>query len=279
MLALDRNIDGALSFSGTAVTNINCGVGSNSRSGEAVAIAGSAMVDVDYIEAHGDIEIIGSATVITDTPPKPYSNYIRDPYADLDIPPPSPCDETELLRLTGASVTLDPGRYCGGISLNGGDVTFNPGVYIIDAGDFLADGIATLTGTGVTFILTADDPADIGNVRFSGGTVADLIAPSDEGNPYAGVLFYQDRRATSFRGPNLVVNFLQGGADMDLQGAIYFPSQNITYTGGASSGAGCTQLIARGVKFSGNANLLNGEAECDALRVRSIVALRVALVE
>ncbi len=212
------------------------------------------MVDVDMLETHGDIEISNNATLITDTPPQPYSDYV--------------------------TVTLDPGRYCGGLSINAGaEVTFNPGVYIIDAGDFLVNGGATLTGNGVTFILTADDPADIGNVKINGGTVADLTAPSDEGNPYAGVLFYQDRRATSFRGPNLVVNFLQGGADMDLQGAIYFPSQNITYTGGANSGAGCTQLIARGVNFSGNANLLNGEAECDALRVRSIVALRVALVE
>ena len=158
--------------------------------------------------------------------------------------------------------------------------TFNPGVYIIDAGDFEANGNSTLLGTGVTFILTADDPADIGNVKFNGGTVAELTAPSDPDDPYAGVLFYQDRLADAYdNSSKLINNSFQGGALMNLMGAIYFPSQRITYTGGAASGSGCIQLIAGGVTFTGNANVLNGAVECDALRVKAVVVTRVALVE
>ena len=47
VLALNENLDGALSFSGTADANINCGVGSNSKSSEAVDLNGGALVDVD----------------------------------------------------------------------------------------------------------------------------------------------------------------------------------------------------------------------------------------
>ena len=47
-------------------------------------------------------------------------------------------------------------------------------------------------------MLTADDPANIGTVTFAGGTVGDLTAQSDDGNPYAGILFYQDPLATSY---------------------------------------------------------------------------------
>ncbi len=190
------------------------------------------------------------------------------------------CDYDPLPEVK-VNVTLDPGRYCGGLSISSGAaVTFNPGVYIIDAGDFLVNGNSSMKGVGVTFILTADDPADIGNIKFNGGTVANLTAPSDPDDYYVGVLFYQDRlAAASLDGSKLTDNSFQGGAEMDLKGAIYFPKQRITYTGGAESGSGCIQLIAGGVSFSGNANVLNGEAECDALRVKKIQMMRVTLVE
>ena len=124
VLALDKNIDASLSFTGTADANINCGVGTNSRSDTAVDLNGGAMVDVDYMEAYGDIAISGSSILITDTPPQPYSNYVSDPYADLEVPADSPCDH-EPLTTVGVSQTLEPGRYCGGLSITSPDFS-NP---------------------------------------------------------------------------------------------------------------------------------------------------------
>ena len=277
ILALDETIDAAIEFKGTANADINCGVASNSQSDSAIDLNGGAVLKADSIQAFGDFAISNNASLIT-TKPQPYSTRVNDPYADLEVPADSPCDETDYLITTG-SVTLDAGRYCGGIDIRGANVTFNPGVYIIDAGDFLTSGTPTLTGTGVTFILTAATADDVGSVKFTGGTVADLTAPSDEGNPYAGILFYQDRDADSFLGINLVNNSFQGGTAMDLRGAIYFPSQRITFTGGSTTGDGCLQLIARQVTFSGNGNIVNGEDACEALRVKTIERLRVTLVE
>ncbi len=280
VLALDKDMAGAINFSGTADSNINCGVAANSRSAEAIDLDGGAMVDVDMLEAHGDIEISNNATLIVDTPPKPYSDYVADPYADLEIPPPSECEKEELLIMDGNSTNMGPGRYCGGLWItNGSSIDFEPGVYIIDGGDFVVDGNSDVSGDGVTFIFTADDPADIGTLRLNGGATTSLIAPSDDGNPYAGVLFYQDRRAPSYIDNQAIKNAINGGATTELLGALYFPSQELQFTGGADVGDGCTQVIARRVRFSGNSNIMNSEAACEDLRVKTIVATRVALVE
>ncbi len=287
ILSLDKDVDSAIIFSGTADSNINCGVGANSRSSKAIDINGGALVDVDYIEAYGDIDISNNATLIFDSPPKPYSNYIHDPYANLEIPADSPCDETDL-AINGGTVTLDPGRYCGGIKITGGaDVTFNPGLYIIDGGDFDVNSDSTIYGDGVTFILTADDPANIGTLKFNGNSSETLIAPSDDGNPYVGVLFFQDPRAPTYtqvkyKGSYVdepIKNVINGGAYTDLRGAFYFPSQQFQFTGGSDNGDGCMQVIARTLRFSGNANIMNSEEACADLRVKSIERMRVALVE
>ncbi len=163
-------------------------------------------------------------------------------------------------------------------------MTFNPGLYIIDGGSFAVSGNSTIFGDGVTFILTADDPANIGTVSMAGGTAGSLTAQSDDGNPYAGVLFFQDPLAPisypvkgnqTEEGKN---KFL-GGTTIELKGALYFPSQRVQFTGGATAGDGCMQVIARTVDFMGNANVVNDEVECDDLRVKKIVVMRVALVE
>ena len=189
------------------------------------------------------------------------------------------------MHVEKATVTLDPGRYCGGLWISASTVTLNPGLYIIDGGDFIIDGGSSVTGAGVTFVLTATDPANIGNLTIAGGTTSDLSAPTNEADPYAGVLVYQDRLATSFstkkvKGVTVLnQNSILGGASTDLQGSIYFPSQEIRYAGGAGSADGCTQVIGRKVTFAGNANILNDEAACEALRVRRIELLQVTLLE
>ena len=288
VLALDRDAASAIKFGGTANSQINCGVGANSRSDQAIDISGGALVDVDILEAHGDIDINNNATLISDLPPKPYSDYISDPYADLEIPAPSECEKEELLIMDGNSTNMGPGRYCGGLWItNGSSIDFEPGVYIIDGGDFVVDGNSTVFGDGVTFILTADDPANIGTVTFAGGTIGELTAQSDDGNPYAGVLFYQDPLAPTYFQEKVkgqwvdapIKNKFLGGATIELKGALYFPSQKVQFTGGATAGDGCMQVIARTVDFLGNANVVNDEEECDDLRVKKIAVMRVALVE
>ena len=288
IIGLDWYMDGAVEFSGTADANISCGVASNSESPSSIAIIGDAVLSADPAQAYGDILVQGSGELITNKPVQSFSQRVIDPYgpdgADLQVPADSPCDYPGGMTVNGATVTLDPGRYCGDLGIINGDVTFNPGVYIIDGGDFNVTGTSILYGEDVTFILTGADPDDIGIFHITGGTVAILIAPGPEGQPaydgdYAGVLFYVDQTASSFQGANLIDNTTQGGSAMDLRGAIYSATREITYTGGASNGAGCLQIVARKVSFEGLSYINNSQEACEEQGVQAVYQVQVRLAE
>lgn len=290
VLALDPSIDGAIHMWGTADVALSCGVASNSSSEKAIQIEGNASLTADPAQAYGDIHVGSNANLTTKSPPQPLSERVSDPYGpagqNLQLPPPSACDEPSQLKLMTDTV-LDPGRYCGGLWLKSGIMTFNPGVYIIDAGDFKTDGGAILVGSGVTIILTADDPADTGTIRMNGGTSAQLTAPGPEGHDdgpyedeYAGILFFVDPAAPTYgSGGQMISHDIQGGADTDFRGAIYAPSQEVAYGGGADAGPRCVQVVARKVIFRGNADLDSSQAACEAQGVASIDQTRVRIFE
>lgn len=282
VIALDLTMDAALEFTGTADVDVGCGVASNSNSRQAVLISGNATLNAEPAQAYGDILVQGSATLNSNQPVQSLSQRVVDPYGPeargLQPPLPSPCDETSRLLVNG-DTTLTPGRYCGGIKINGGSVEFEAGTFVIDGGDFEAGGTATLTGTGVTFVFTADNPNDIGGLKITGGPTANLTAPGSEGGLYAGVLFYQDQAAPSFQGAGLIRNSVLGGASTDFKGAIYFPNQEVVFSGGAGGTNSCLQIVARKVTFSGNANIAHDPAACDTMSAERIDQVRVAVAE
>ena len=110
----------------------------------------------------------------------------------------------------------------------------------------------------------------------------DLSAPDETASgtvaDYSGVLFYQDARAPSFQGNNLRTNAVQGGSGDRIEGALYFPSQEVFMTGGASSSDTCLQIVARKVTLQGNAVVRHGAAACKNLGVSPIVPTGVRLV-
>ena len=74
-----------------------------------------------------------------------------------------------------------------------------------------------------------------------------LSAPSD--GPLPGILFYHDRNA-----PNITHN-LTGGANMQLNGIIYFPTADMTFTGGSALTESASIIIANEVTFIGDVSL------------------------
>lgn len=273
IVALDETVDRALNFTGTATVNADCGVMSNSSSSEAIYIGGSASLTADPAQAHGDILVSGSATLITNSPMQTFTDRLEDPYADLVIPPGSSCDFGP--TNTSTNDTLTPGRYCGDISVQGTNVTFEPGTYIIDGGDFNSNANAEFAGTGVTFILTGNSPSDIGNVTMNGNTDADLSAPTS--GDYMGILFYQDPRAIEDSTGN--ANKFNGGADLTLDGVVYFPSQGLTFTGGASASPACLQIIGKSVTFVGDSNIGSDSSLCTSYGIDQVDQERVQIVE
>lgn len=261
LLALSPSADRAVSVSGSATVNLSCGIAANSESSDAVYLAGSSDTTASGVSAVGDIFQSSNAKLTTNGGPvKSNSQAITDPYGpegrNLQLPASSANCTKKNLKVQ-SDTTLTPGRYCGGIDFTGGSVTFQPGVYIIDGGDFKANGNVALSGTDVTFILTGKG-STVASLNINGGAAVDLHAPTS-GTNYDGILFYQasqdtgrDANNNCSKGKSNVIN---GSANMTLSGALYFPEESLELSGGSGSNITCLQAVAQTVAISGNTKI------------------------
>jgi hypothetical protein len=126
----------------------------------------------------------------------------------------------------------------------------SPGVYFIDRGTFTVGGNVTLTGTGVTIVLTSSTGSNYATASIGNGANVTLSAPTTGAT--AGIVFFGDRLAPASN----VQNF-GGGATINVNGAVYFPSQEVDFQNGISNPSGCTQLIGGTIKFVGGSNFQN----------------------
>lgn len=281
MLALDESIDHAVEFAGNSVGSISCGVAAKSNSDSALFVQST--LDTNQVSVAGDIEVQGVGTLNVDEPPI-LDAYLVDPYEDLEVPvAPAGCDYNNKVVNNQSDVVLLPGRYCNGLRLtNASNLTFAPGVYIIDSGEFQSTLNSTATGIGVTFILTetaASSGSDYASLQFTGNTAMNLTAP--DSGPYSGILFYQDRDAPSFQGANLIEDSVGGNTALNFSGAMYFPSQELKFDGHAvlQSGASCLQVIGRKVTFLGDSRITSGTCDgANAGDVRPIEYKSVRLI-
>lgn len=278
VIALDHTADRAVNFTGTSVVKLGCGVASNSSSNQSIYVGGNATLVANPAQAFGDIYIGNNATLITQSPVQPYSQRVDDPYADVIMPvSPSSCTYSNVVVQPSETVTLQPGRYCGGLEIKG-TVDFAPGIYIIADGDLVFTSQATVTGDEVTFVLTGATPTSVGNVKINGGATITLT-PTTTGE-MAGILFYQDPAADPGGSTSIIESKFNGDGEVNLTGALYFPSRQVEY-GGSSSAAGavCLHIVARTVEFSGNADITNDPAVCAAYAMKDVNQLRVQIVE
>ena len=178
----------------------------------------------------------------------------KDPYANVNAPavPNGPCQSVNVNTQTNA--TLNPGCF-GGMNLNG-NVTLNPGLYIIDGGDFRVGSQATVTCNGCTIVLTnkVANSTQIGVVDIQGSPTINMSAMTT--GTYAGILFYQDRRAVDGNGQNYQ-HHINGSATSSFTGAFYFPKQEVYFNGTSGMNTNCVQMVGRRVNFSGNTTITN----------------------
>ena len=232
----------------------DCGIAVNSSNGRAFSMNGNVNIDVKDVSIVGDYDIHGGSAnfqyenlITGGSPvPDPYANYEPDEDGY------SSCDYNNTRVNRGGSQTLTPGRYCGGLRISGtNNITFEPGVYIIDGGTFDVSGNGSMYGDGVTFILTGSGN-DYATADITGGKNIEFHAP-DAGEPNVGLVFYQDPNA-----PSSGTNNLLGNANLYIDGVAYFPSQELNIGGtSASTSDVCTHVIAdtviiHGTPFIGN---------------------------
>lgn len=237
----------ALETGGANVDLHGCSLYGNSSDSGALTMKGGASLSAASVRLVGSYSVSGGARITATNGIWSGQSPIADPYAAVPIPSYSGCDYNSASLSSGHYGGGDaPTVFCNGLTLNRGvNVVLDPGVYVVDRGVLAINGGATLTGTGVTIVLTSSTGTNYPTVTINGGAVVSLSAPTT--GPTQGLAFFQDRRA-----PGSGSNTFNGGAQLNVTGAIYFPNQLVTFSGGASTSAnGCTQLIAGSVYFTG----------------------------
>ena len=239
--SLNPNKSGAVTVNGSANVNLDCGMFVNSNNPQALNQTGSSCLTATEAKVNGGYD----GTCINPTPNTSVPQ-IQDPLAWVQAPTWSSCDVNKKTNVVaGQTVTLDPGVYCGDISVQGGaTLNFNPGLYILNGAGLNIASSATVNGTGVNFYITQFNGTSDG-VSIAGGANVNLTAGNND--PIAGILFYADRNSPT----NIPVSF-SGGANMHLDGILYFPNQNVSFSGGSSLAATATIIISDTVTFTGN---------------------------
>jgi hypothetical protein len=260
MLALNKTASQAVRIWGNNATTLNgCNVMSDSFAPDGVAIGGSSHLTAPCVLSVGGVSVTSTLTLTTCATPSTNSPPAKDPYKNLPAPPiPANCS-----NVPGGNAPIQPGRYCGGITVNGVK-TFKPGVYVIDGGAFKLNANAIVDGAGVTFYLTNG-----ATVQFNGSAQISFSAPTS--GTYSGILFFGDRTQ-----PNAVQKF-NGTANSFMTGALYFPSQQIQLNGDFSGQNGCMQVISDTIDYTGNANFASN---CAAAGMSAVaIPGSVAVVE
>jgi Flp pilus assembly protein TadG len=265
-LSLNRSGAGTTVQGSAQVTLNGCDMYDDSSDPTGLTVGGSSRVVARSVYASGGIsgtdQIQVTDTIATNQP------FANDPYSGVPLPSYSGCDQHNYTAKN--TVTLSPGVFCGGLSLNAGAVvTLNPGTYIMSGGNLSVNGGASLSGSGVTLVFTSNNGQNYANATINGGATVNLTAPTS--GPTAGIVVYADRNTpagTAFK--------FNGGAQQYFGGAVYVPTGSVSFAGGANTSTGCTQLIGGSLTFTGNSQL---SINCSAYKVRPLGTPVARLVE
>src|SRR5579862_805006 len=277
VVALDPNNETSVTTSGsTALDFPGCSLYLNATSTSALTMTGGATISAATAYFVGNENGAGLTTA--------YGTYtgvdpLIDPYLNAAVPSYSGCTSNNYKVTGGASATKTAGSsgvyvFCNGLTLSGGSsLTLGAGTFIIDGGLLSVGGGSTLTATsGTTIILTTSNPSkSCATTKIDGGAIITLTAPTS--GALSGIAIYQDRACID----SSASNSLTGGGTQNIVGAIYFPGEAVSYSGGSpTGGAQCTQLIAWTIAFSGASTFNNN---CTGSGTRSVSLTGGRLVE
>ena len=267
VLALDPTASPAITVKGSAQLNlINCNLYANSNAGTALNVSGSATISANVVGVTGGIS--GASSITAPNGIRTGIRALPDPYANVTPTMPSYCDVSSKQNVKGTT-TLNPGVYCGDITVNAGaTLTLNPGVYYFNGANLSVAGNATISGSGVTLVFTGSG-TNWGSASIGSNANVSLVAPST--GPTAGIAIYGDRKM-----PAGTAFSLTGGGTQKLGGAIYLPSGALSFSGGNGTSTACTQIIVDTLTVTGNSNV---QVNCSAFGGNGIGTVTAQLVE
>jgi Flp pilus assembly protein TadG len=229
-----------LSVNGTVNVSTSCGMYINSSSSGALTAVGGGSInatgaEIDIVGGYSE----GSNSQIAPTPITGL-NVTTDPLAAMPTPTAGSCTSSGVKLNGNQTRTINPGVYCGDVSVGGqATLTLSPGLYIFQ-GNLSVSGGASLIGSGATIYMQS------GGVGFAGGSIINLTAPTS--GTYQGIAIFQDRADAN-------TMTLNGGATQFISGAVYGAAAPIAYTGGTTAQATNTMLVGNTVTFVGNTDI------------------------
>jgi hypothetical protein len=257
---------------GNAKIDMNCGFISNSPSleksainnGNASSVKASVFASVGGLQhsTNWDIDKYDPGTSAAEDP---YSSV--DPKDDPDLSscaanPPAFTESTVVAAgtttLCVSSLTI--GSTTTNALMSDGKTLHDVKIYVTGknkstAGDVVIQG--NMICDSCTIILTNKDPdpnAKIGTFDMRANSTLDMSAQTT--GEYAGIAVMQDRRQTDSNGAGSPNKFNGTGTQI-IEGALYFPSQEIEYSGDGTNTAVCTRFVGRRVTFTGNSSTFN----------------------
>jgi hypothetical protein len=176
---------------------------------------------------------------------------VDDPYANLPKPNTNGCDHTNYK--SSDNDVLNPGVYCGGMTIKSANLQINSGVYVLKDGPLIISTSDEVVGLGVTFYFYGNNS----HLNIKGNTKVDFTAPTS--GVYEGMVFVQHPDAD----PGYE-NTINGGSSARIVGVGYFPTQTLSIGGSGTMGATSPfmMFVTDKLKFSGNGQLkLNMDKE------------------
>lgn len=276
---LDPSGNAAVNASNGVNIQSECGYWINSSSGSALQVVGGASVKAinsSKIYLVGG-ETVNNGGVVSPTPTA--SSPAVDPFASRNVPlqraatashtyscdygtaggcahtstAAYQCDYTNYTDSTWtANLAMSPGVYCGGIQIgNVQQVTFAPGVYILDGGGMNLGGLGginkVIASGGVSFFITGTASTYKG-VTIGNGVPFTVAAYTT--GAMQGIVFYQDPSLT-LANNSTTTSYFNGGTNLLIAGSIYLPTTTINYSNGTNSSTVATALVVYDVLFTG----------------------------
>ena len=236
VLALDKNASSSIKIQGSAKVDMEgCVLAANSKSESAVTLSGSATIAAECVFTSGGTSGLSGSAADLDCPAPLEKQYPSgDPLAGVLPPNYTSCRSVP----GGKTKTLSPGTYCN--RTFSGEVTLEPGIYILRGGRVNLGGNGFLKGAGVTIFLMED-----AEFTINGNEIVQL-SPPDAG-PYAGISIYQEMSNDN----TLSINGTSGSF---VDGFIYAPGAHVFYAGnaGATTDGECLRIVGNTIEFTGN---------------------------
>ena len=171
--------------------------------------------------------------------------YLPDPWTEVGC-----LDATPLgtINMQGGEVLeIPPGYYEGGININNGSLTLQPGIYALDGIGISITGSGNIYAYGVMLYIQGT-----GCVTLSGGGEVVITPPDPDLYTYPCVETYEDVTIFQARDNTCPGQFIGTGL-FDLQGAIYMSAAHVDASGDSLNLG--NQFISYTLSIFGNGTL------------------------